>query len=98
MLGAQPAADAAREMLRTFGAHVPAARTSGNSFGMLTSRELEIVKLVANRLSNKEIGSRLGISDRTVGTHLANIFGKSGIRDRTLLGDAARDEGLHKIP
>jgi DNA-binding CsgD family transcriptional regulator len=96
-LKAKPSADHAREMLRTFGARVPVARNGGNAFEGLTQRELDIVRLVARRLSNKEIGARLGISDRTVGTHLANIFGKTAIRDRTLLGDAARERGLHRI-
>jgi DNA-binding NarL/FixJ family response regulator len=94
-LGARPAADSARALLRELGARVPSARRQLGLDG-LTGRELEIVGYVARRLSNKEIGARLTISSRTVSTHLANIFDKVGVRDRTLLGDIAREQGLHR--
>ena len=94
-LGARPAADSAKALLRELGARVPAARRQLGLDG-LTGRELEIVGHVARRLSNKEIGTRLDISSRTVSTHLANIFDKVGVRDRTLLGDLAREQGLHR--
>ena len=42
----------------------------------LTSREIELVSLVAEGLRNKEIGTRLGISEATVKTHLRNIYKK----------------------
>jgi DNA-binding NarL/FixJ family response regulator len=74
---------------------VPVKR-SAPGFDGLTGRELQIVRLVARRLSNKEIGAELDISARTVGTHLANIFDKVGVRDRTGLGDLAREQGLHR--
>lgn len=48
----------------------------------LTERELEIVKLVASGFKNKEVGNTLAISERTVKTHLTNIFQKLGVRDR----------------
>ena len=48
----------------------------------LTERELEIVRLVASGYKNKEVGSSLTISERTVKTHLTNIFQKLGVRDR----------------
>lgn len=94
-LGARPAAEEARLLLRELGARLPSAAQPSLLTG-LTSRELEIVRLVAQRLSNKEIGTRLGITPRTAGTHLANIFDKLDIRDRTALGDLAREQGLHK--
>jgi predicted ATPase/DNA-binding CsgD family transcriptional regulator len=94
-VGAAPAATDARELLRELGARLPVAPDpGGGAFAELTARELEIVKLVAQRLSNKEIGARLGITARTAGTHLANIFDKVGVRDRTGLGDLAREKGL----
>lgn len=49
----------------------------------LTARELEIIRLVAEGLTNKSIGAQLGINDRTVRGHLANIFGKLGAASRT---------------
>jgi two-component system response regulator DegU len=48
----------------------------------LTERELEIVRLVASGYKNKEVGATLMISERTVKTHLTNIFQKLGVRDR----------------
>ena len=48
----------------------------------LTERELEIVRLVASGYKNKEVGGTLAISERTVKTHLTNIFQKLGVRDR----------------
>ena len=50
---------------------------------VLTSRELEILRLAAQGLTNKAIGQEMGISDRTVQGHLANIFGKLGAASRT---------------
>ncbi|MBC8069179.1 MAG: response regulator transcription factor, partial [Deltaproteobacteria bacterium] len=55
-----------------------------------TGRELEIVRLVASRKSNKEIGTALGISPRTVSTHLSNIFEKMSVTSRAELADVAR--------
>lgn len=49
----------------------------------LSEREVEILKTLAKDLSNKEIASRLGISDRTVQQHLSNIFSKLGVASRT---------------
>ncbi|MFP4457305.1 MAG: response regulator transcription factor [Clostridia bacterium] len=51
----------------------------------LTDRELEISKLVAEGLSNNEIGEKLFISEGTVKNHITNIFRKLDIRDRTQL-------------
>jgi len=49
----------------------------------LTGRELEVLALVARGLTNRAIGRQLGISDRTVQGHLANIFGKLDASSRT---------------
>lgn len=93
-LGARGGIDSTREMLRELGARIPSAGPT-STWSTLTPRELEIVKLVAQRLSNKEIGAKLGITARTAGTHLANVYDKLAVRDRTALGDLAREQGLH---
>ena len=51
----------------------------------LTDRQREIVRWVAQGLSNKEIGRRMGISPTTVKTHLHNIFERAGINGRQQL-------------
>jgi DNA-binding NarL/FixJ family response regulator len=50
---------------------------------LLTSRELEVLRLAARGLTNRAIGHALEISHRTVQGHLANIYGKLGVNSRT---------------
>ena len=54
----------------------------------LTGQELQIAQLAATGLSNREIGQRLYLSHRTIGTHLYRVFPKLGITSRTELGAA----------
>lgn len=49
----------------------------------LTNREIQVLKLIAEGLFNKEIASRLNISERTVKNHISNIFKKIDVSDRT---------------
>jgi DNA-binding CsgD family transcriptional regulator len=49
----------------------------------LTDREAQVLELLAEGLSNKAIGARLGISDQTVKFHVASIAGKLGAHNRT---------------
>ena len=49
----------------------------------LTVRELEVLRLIAHGLPNKQVATQLGISLRTVEGHLNNIFGKLGVTSRT---------------
>lgn len=51
--------------------------------GKLTRREMEILKLLSIGLSNKEIGEKLKISERTVKNHISSIFRKIDVTDRT---------------
>jgi DNA-binding NarL/FixJ family response regulator len=59
------------------------ASQAHDTFEGLTDRELSILKLVGKGLSNKQIGTELFISDRTVQAHLSNIFSKLGVSSRT---------------
>jgi DNA-binding NarL/FixJ family response regulator len=49
----------------------------------LTTRELEVLRLVGSGRANKEIAARLGISERTARTHVSHILGKLGVTSRT---------------
>jgi two-component system, NarL family, response regulator LiaR len=49
----------------------------------LTPREVDVLRLLARGLANKRIALELGISERTVKTHVSSIFGKLGVTDRT---------------
>ena len=49
----------------------------------LTAREVEIIKLVAEGLRNREVAGELHVSEKTVGVHLRNIFAKLNVNDRT---------------
>jgi DNA-binding NarL/FixJ family response regulator len=62
--------------------------------GKLTARELEVVRLVGAGRANKEIASRLGISERTARTHVSNILRKLGLASRTQAALWAVREGL----
>ena len=63
----------------------------------LTAREREVLQLIAHGRSNKEIGGELGISERTVKTHVSNIFGKLELTDRTQVALYAHRRGLTEL-
>jgi len=62
--------------------------------GLLSERELEVVRLVAEGLSNQQIAERLVISLPTVKTHVGNIYNKLGVGNRTRAVSRARTLGL----
>lgn len=64
---------------------LPAPWHASTPMGQLTRRQHEIVRWVAQGLSNKEIGRHMGISPTTVKTHLHNIFERAGINGRQQL-------------
>jgi two-component system, NarL family, response regulator LiaR len=63
----------------------------------LTEREVDVLRLVAQGLSNDEIGERLFISERTVRTHVSNILGKLHLANRTQAALYALREGLASL-
>ena len=59
----------------------------------LSSRELEMIGLVAEGLTNQEIAAQLTISKRTVDNHVSNVFTKTGSKNRVALLNWAMDHG-----
>lgn len=69
-------------------------RVVASSAGVLPSpREAEVLLLVAEGLRNREIGSQLCLSERTVAFHIRNLFVKADVRSRTQLVALARERG-----
>ena len=66
---------------------------SGGGFG-LTSREIEIIAAIKEGNSNREIASKLAISEETVKRHLSNIYGKLGVSSRLELAVLASEQRL----
>jgi len=65
------------------------ARPDANPLTQLTDRERQIMRLVSEGLSNKEIGRRLNLADGTIKVHLHHIFQKLDISNRTVLAALA---------
>jgi DNA-binding CsgD family transcriptional regulator len=82
--GALRRRDAARRALRKLGARSePRGPTgTGEGLGALTDREREVAQLVADRHTNREIAERLFLSEKTVESHLRNVFAKLGVSSR----------------
>jgi DNA-binding NarL/FixJ family response regulator len=74
--------------------HVDRDASGEKPFDVLTPRELEVVKLIAEAYSSKEIARELGISIKTVERHRENILEKLGMRDRVELTRYAIRRGL----
>ena len=70
----------------------------GNESAMLTTRERQVIELVAEGLPNKAIASRLGISARTIEGHLNHVFAKLGVSSRTELVRFVLDNNLTDSP
>jgi DNA-binding NarL/FixJ family response regulator len=85
-LGHVRLAGRARRELRASGER--AGRRVPEAWAKLTPQELQIAQLAADGLSNREIGERLYLSHRTVGSHLYRLFPKLGVTSRTQLPEA----------
>jgi DNA-binding NarL/FixJ family response regulator len=69
-------------------------RTPPSTATSLTPREREVITLVAEGRTNREIGKRLGVAERTARTHVSNILAKLGLASRTQAAMWAVREGL----
>jgi DNA-binding NarL/FixJ family response regulator len=93
-LGARRYADRARRLLHELGARPPAGRRPRPRGSRLSSRELEVARLVAEGLRTAEIAERLVLSPRTVTTHLDRIYARLGITSRAALARHVVEAGL----
>ena len=87
----------ARKVLDHFGKE-PVRAQPGLPLRELTRRELQVLQLAADGLSNKEIARELIISEKTAKNHIANIFSKLQVNDRTQAVLRALRKGLVTIP
>ncbi|MGC5005303.1 helix-turn-helix transcriptional regulator [Streptomyces sp. DT203] len=85
-LGARPWVERAETELRAAGSG--RRRPGASTAHTLTPQELEIARLAASGLTNKQVAERLFLSHRTVGAHLYQIYPKLGITSRAMLRDA----------
>jgi DNA-binding CsgD family transcriptional regulator len=88
-------AESARSELRASGE--ASIRRTPDARDQLTPQELQIAHMAAAGLSNREIGERLYLSHRTVGSHLYRLFPKLGITSRSQLGTALNGPVLSRI-
>jgi len=72
-------------------------QASATRYNTLTAREMEVLRLLARGLRNKEIAARLYVSERTVNFHLANIYQKLRVSGRTEALSKAHEQGLLKL-
>lgn len=95
VVGNPPSADQMRdaiEVVRAGGSYIDPAHTKGifEAIGtsgpskepVVTNREMEVLRLLFEGLSARQIASRLGLSERTVNTHVANLYRKLGASNR----------------
>ena len=76
---------------RVAGALLPGRRAHPDEAAALSTREVEVLRLVAKGLANKQIARTLGISEHTVKVHVGNVFRRIGVNDRTSAAMWARD-------
>ena len=96
-LGAAPLKDRAEALARRarleLGGEHPPTEPAGEGAG-LTTREREVLKLLAEGLTNREIAARLYISQKTVGAHMAHIYVKLDVHSRVQAAGRAQQLGV----
>ncbi len=85
----RPTVEKAEALLHALGAGPRLVYPAG-----LSEREVEVLKLVANGMTNKEIAAKLVLSPHTVTRHVSNILDKTGNETRQEARDFAREHGL----
>jgi DNA-binding NarL/FixJ family response regulator len=83
-----------RRLIAEFARQRPRPPAAALPLAGLTPRETEVLRLVAEGLSNPEIAARLVVSEETVKTHVSRMLSKLGLRDRTQAVVAAYESGL----
>jgi DNA-binding NarL/FixJ family response regulator len=83
-----------RRLLDRFAGQLTAASVAGPDTAGLTEREQQVLRLVAQGLSNAEIAERLTVAEATVKTHVGRILSKLGLRDRVQAVVWAYETGL----
>jgi DNA-binding NarL/FixJ family response regulator len=83
-----------RRLISEFARIRPHAAAAPAALGALTPRETEVLRLVAEGLSNTEIAARLVVTEETVKTHVSRLLAKLGLRDRTQAVVTAYESGL----
>jgi DNA-binding CsgD family transcriptional regulator len=86
--------DARRAIVRLDAIAIPATETNSVAPGGLTPRELEVIRLVAQGLTDADVADRLFISPRTVSQHLRSIYGKLDVSSRAGATRFAIEHGL----
>ena len=83
-----------RRLGRRFRRSAPARKANGKGVGSLSERELQVAELVVDRRTNPEIASALFLSEKTIETHMRNIFRKLGVSSRAdVARTVERDKG-----
>jgi DNA-binding NarL/FixJ family response regulator len=83
-----------RRLLERFATTLPVGDHTAQALGELTTRETEVMRLLAAGLSNAEIAAKLVLSEATVKTHISSMLRKLGLRDRVQAVILAYETGL----